>query len=312
MLEKITETSFYVMEHAKYVSLNETKLKDFAQKIKHSKPTHWLSSNPFGLLELSKEELALFLLIHGSMEFCFWGNPKWTITTEQKNLDGAFGLLYALLKEAKTNNQFLTPTYLKNLTEEEFKTILKGNVEIPLFQERYHRITSIRKILVEKKITSFYQEIENLTTDTELFEYLINTFPFLEDIRTYQGKTIYFYKLAQLMTSDILHLRAIKENIKIDVENLVGCADYKLPQVLHQFGVLQYTKELEQLLLEKKELKENSIEEIEIRAATIVAIHQLSKITEQSAIDINDMIWLQGQDKSLPWIPYHLTKTSSY
>lgn len=311
MLEKITETSFFVMKNAKYVSLNETKLQVFANKIKNTEPTHWLSSNPFGLLELEKEELALFLLIHGSMEFCFWGNPKWKIETEKGALDGAFALLYALLNEVKRNKHFLTPTYLKNLTKEEFQKILKGNIEIPLFQERYHRITAIGKILVEKNI-SFYDEIKNKTTDIELFEYLINTFPFLKDTRTYQGKTIYFYKLAQLMTSDILHLREIKENIKIDVHNLVGCADYKLPQVLHQFGVIQYQNELEQALLEKQELNENSIEEIEIRAATIVAIHHLSQITRKSAIEINDMIWLQGQDKSLDWISYHLTKTSSY
>ncbi len=312
MLEKITATTNFVIENANYVSIDEEKLQEFANKIKDTKTIHWLASNPFGLLNLSKEELSLFLLIYGSIDFCFWGNPKWTIQTEIGNLDGAFALLYALLKEAKENKQFLTPMYLKNLTEEQFETILKGNTKIPLFKERYYIITSIGKILVEKNITSFYQEINEKTTDTELFDYVIQTFPFLEDTRTYNGETIYFYKLAQLMTSDILHLRAMKENIKVDISHLVGCADYKLPQVLHQFGVISYKSELEQQLLNKQELEENSKEETEIRAATIVAIHRLSKITGIDAIEINDMIWLQGQDKSLPWIPYHLTKTPSY
>lgn len=312
MLEKIIETTNFVIENADYVSIDDIKIQEFANRIKDTKANHWLANNPFGLLNLSKEELSLFLLIYGSMDFCFWGNPKWTIQTEKGNLDGAFALLYALLKEAKENKQFLTPTYLMNLTEEQFEKILKGNVQIPLFKERYHRITSIGKILVEKHITSFYQEIKEKTTDTELFHYVIETFPFLEDTRTYNGKTIYFYKLAQLMTSDILHLRAIKENIKVDISHLVGCADYKLPQVLHQFGVITYKPELEQKLLEKQEIEENAKEETEIRAATIVVIRKLSEITGIDAIEINDMIWLQGQDKSLPWIPYHLTKTPSY
>ncbi len=166
--------------------------------------------------------------------------------------------------------------------------------------------------MVEKNITSFYKEIEKKTTDTELFYYLIQTFPFLEDTRTYNGETIYFYKLAQLMTSDILHLRTIKENIKVDICHLVGCADYKLPQVLHQFGVITYKPKLEQQILNKQEIKENAKEETEIRAATIIAIYKLSAITGMEAIEINDMIWLQSQDKSLSWIPYHLTKTPSY
>lgn len=313
MLEKITETTNFVIKNSNYVSINQENLQKFANKIKDTKPIHWLESNPFGLLDLPIEKLIFFLLIYDSMNFCFWGTPKWTIKTEENgNIDGAFALLYALLKEVKKNQDFLTPDYLKNLTEQQFETILKGNIQIPLFKERYDRITSIGKILVEKKITSFYQEIKSKTTDTKLFDYLIQMFPFLMDTRNYKNKQIYFYKLAQLMTSDILHLRAMKENITIDISHLVGCADYKLPQVLHQFGVTTYKTQLEQQLINKIELNENTYKEIEIRASTIVAIQKLSEITGINAIDINDMIWLQGQDKSRLWIPYHLTKTSSY
>ena len=312
MLEKIQLSTEEVMKNAKYVSIDENKLKEFALKIKNTKTSHWLANNPFGLLELSKEELSLFLLIYGSMDFCFCGNPKWTIETEIGDLDGAFALLYALLKEAKENPNFLTPKYLKELTKEEFHRILKGNVEIPLFEERYKRITTIGKILVEKEITSFYDVIKDKTIDSDLLEFLILTFPFLEDIRTYENKTIYFYKLAQLMTSDILHLRAIKENIEVDVSHLVGCADYKLPQVIHQYGLTTYNKELEDMLMNKQELEENSIYETEIRASVIVVIKKLKQLTGIDGIEINDLIWLQGQDKSLKWIPYHLTKTPSY
>lgn len=312
MLENIVRNSKYVVEHASYVSIDEEKLKIFANQIKTQKSIHWLSNNPFGLLELSKEELCMFLLIYGSIDFCFWGKPKWTIEINNGTLDGAFALLYALLKEVKNNKFFLTPTYLKELDKKEWARILKGNTKISLFEERFNRIKMIGNILLENNITSFYEEIKNLTVDTDLFMYLINTFPFLNDSRTFQNKTIYFYKLAQLLANDILHLRSLKENINVDTSHLIGCADYKLPQVIHQFGITNYINELEEKIINKEELLENSIEEIEIRAATIVVIQKLSHLTGIDAIEINDLIWLQSQDKSKKWKPYHLTKTTSY
>lgn len=311
MLKNIVKNSNWVMKQAQYVSINNEKLLEFSAIIKKSKAQHWLSTRN-ELFKLSKEELTFFIFIYDSINFSFWGNPKWTIKTEYGFLDGSIALLYVLLKEAKHNPLFLTPSYLKNITKEKFEKILHGNTQIPLLEERYQRIRAIGNILLNNKTTSFYQKISSFKTDKELFSYLISTFPFLEDKRTYHGKTIYFYKLAQLMTSDLLQLRALKENIKIDISNLVGCADYKLPQVIHQFGITQYQKELELKIQNKIELKENGQEETEIRAATIVVIERLSQLTNITPIIINDLIWLQGQDKSLNWKNYHLTRTTSY
>lgn len=311
MLKNIVKNSNWVMKQAQYVSINNEKLLEFSAIIKKFKAQHWLSTRN-ELFKLSKEELTFFMLIYDSINFSFWGNPKWTVKTEYGFLDGSIALLYVLLKEAKHNPLFLTPSYLKNITKEKFEKILHGNTQIPLLEERYQRMRPIGNILLKNKTTSFYQKISSFKTDKELFSYLISTFPFLEDKRTYHGKNIYFYKLAQLMTSDLLQLRVLKENIKIDISNLVGCADYKLPQVIHQFGITQYQKELELKIQNKIELKENGQEETEIRAATIVVIERLSQLTNITPIIINDLIWLQGQDKSLNWKTYHLTRTTSY
>ena len=43
-----------------------------------------------------------------------------------------------------------------------------------------------------------------------------NNFKSFEDKRMVECQEVYFYKLAQLLVSDILHLRECKENVKID------------------------------------------------------------------------------------------------
>ena len=84
---------------------------------------------------------------------------------------------------------------------------------------------------------------------------IVNSFKTFKDERTYNGKTIYFYKLAQLLTSDILHIREYLENVKVDYSNLIGCADYKIPQTLRALGIIEYDYELSNIIDARHELE---------------------------------------------------------
>lgn len=310
-LEKVLDTCSYVYENSKHVRIDINKVKVLAKDNRFNEKTaHWLSSNPYGILDLDVEDIINFLVIYDSIDCSFWGDPKWTIKTAKGDIDGAIALMYALqkLKEHKGNLDF------EKITFEEFSEALKGNVEIPLLEERYKVVSQVSKVINQKMQGNFYHYIKNITKDIVLFNTIINNFSSFEDIRIYDNKTIYFYKLAQLLTSDILHIRSLKEEITVDCSNLVGCADYKIPQVLRGLGILVYDKELSELVDNKKEVEENSIYEVEIRANMIVAINLIKKELNDKvdAIDINDIIWSFSQDKTKKLLPYHLTRTLSY
>ena len=95
---------------------------------------------------------------------------------------------------------------------------------------------------------------------------------------------------------------------------MVGCSDYKIPQVLRALGILEYSKDLENLVDNKKEIKINSVYEVEIRSNMIVVIDKIKKLLNNKvcAIDINDYIWKQSRNKYLHLKPYHLTRTINY
>lgn len=309
MLDKILETSNYVYNNAKYVKIDLLEIRKVAKSINCEDLAHWLSANQFGLLDLDINDIINFLVIFDSIDCSFWGNPKWTIETDEGKLDGAFALMYSLLnlRNKKGHLNF------EQISLEEFSECLKGNIDIPLLNERYKVVKSISEIINKKMAGNFYNYIKNITNDIELFNIIINNFPSFEDTRNYNGKTIYFYKLAQLLVSDILHIREIKEKLSVDYSHLVGCADYKIPQVLRNLNIIQYSSDLEYLIDNKKEIEENSIYEIEIRASMIVAIDLIKKeIKDVTAIDVNDAIWSLGQNKTLMSKPYHLTRTMSY
>ena len=310
MLDKIIKSCKYVANNSKSVKINETNLEKFIGKIKKVETEHWLAFSPYNLLDLPTETIINFLLVYEAIDFSFWGNPKWTIDTDNGKEDGSIALLYAILKYVKERNT----TDFSNITKDEFREILKGNVEIPLFEERYHIIRDVSKIVNENMNGNFYEFIKGITIDMELFNIIIKYFPNFKDERKYREKTIYFYKLAQLLTSDILHIRELKENIKVDYSHLVGCSDYKIPQVMRGLGILEYSDKLSNIIDNKKEIEVNSEYEIEIRANMLVAIDLIKKKLENKvcAIDINDYIWSQGRNKTIELKPYHLTRNTNY
>ena len=310
MLDKIIKSCKYVANNSKSVKINVTNLDNFIGKIKKVETEHWLAFSPYNLLDLPTETIINFLLVYEAIDFSFWGNPKWTIDTSNGKEDGSIALLYAILKYVKERNT----TDFSNITKDEFREILKGNVEIPLFEERYHIIRDVSKIVNENMNGNFYEFIKGITIDMELFNIIIKYFPNFKDERKYREKTIYFYKLAQLLTSDILHIRELKENIKVDYSHLVGCSDYKIPQVMRGLGILEYSDKLSNIIDNKKEIEVNSEYEVEIRANMLVAIDLIKKKLENKvcAIDINDYIWSQGRNKTIELKPYHLTRNTNY
>ena len=310
ILENIFKSSLYVANNSQYVKINQLAIKKVIKKYKFITPKHWLSTNPFGILNLDIKDLVNFLVIFGTIDCSFWGEPKWTIQKEDQNIDGAFALIYALLnlRNKKGHLNF------EKISFKEFQEVLKGNIDIPLIKERYEKVVNVSKIINTKMGGNFYNYIKDITSDRELFQIIIDNFPEFKDERTYKGQKIYFYKLAMLLTADILQIRFLKENILVDCSNLMACADYKIPQVLRGLGILEYTEELEKLIDNKIEIAENSVYEVEIRANMIIAINYLKEelLNKLSVIEINDIIWNLGQDKSIDFLPYHRTRTMNY
>lgn len=309
MLEDIKDTCKCVMDNSKYVKINYDKLDDFINHIDYDKLKNWLLYNPYNLLELGVERIINFLLIFESIDYSFWGNPKWEIDTNDGKKDGSDALLYAMIMYVKETKN----TDFSKVSFDEFKDLLKGNVEIPLLKERYETVVNISKVVNEKMGGSFYNYIKDIYSDKELFNIIVNNFESFRDEREYEGKTIYFYKLAQLLTSDILHIREALENIKVDYSNLIGCADYKIPQTLRALNIIEFDDELAKLVDNKERLEVSSKYEVEIRASQIVVIDYISKkLINYNSMDINDFLFIYSKKVKDIAKPYHLCRNTNY
>lgn len=307
LLDRIKDSALYVSNNSKYVKINYEKIEEVLASGSFNDIRYWLDTNPFDILDMNYRDIVNFLLVlHTIGDYCFWGEPKWEIDTEIGKLDGSYAMMYILINRFKNNSDM-------NMRYEEFADMLKGNVEIPLLKERYNCLVEMNTYL-DGIGKDFYDEIKDIRVDIELLDYVVSTFSYFKDEGIYNGEIVYFYKRAQLLVSDILHVRKMLENIEVDYSNLMGCADYKIPQVMNALGMLEYEYDLEFKLARKDEIEENSDMEIEIRANDLVVIDYIYQKLDGKIcrMDINDYIWLLGQDKSKINKNYHRTKTIHY
>ncbi len=307
LIEKLNTSYKYACENSQYVKINYEKVDEMIKKIEESKISYWLESNPFDIFDMNLESIINFLLIYHSIgDYCFWGNPKWEIETSLGKLDSSYAIMYLIINRFKEGKTF-------NMSFKDFKKFLEGNVEIPLLEDRYNNLVQMNQF-IEQQNKSFYELIKDFDKDIQLLEFIINNFKYFEDKSKYKGREIYFYKRDQLLTSDILHVMESVGKKKVDYSHLIGCADYKIPQVMRCYGMLEFNDELMEKVDNQIELLENSEEEIEIRANDLEIIdyiyEKLGKRYQKMAI--NDFIWLLGQDKSNMNKPYHRTLTNHY
>ncbi len=306
IFDKLNSSFKLVLENNNLVTIDYKKVDELINTFDSNSITYWLDSNPFNILNMNVESIINFLLIYHTIgDYCFFGNPKWEIDTVNGKMDGSFAIMYLIIERFKINNDF-------NMSFSEFSDLLKGNVEIPLLKNRYDNLVIMNDFI--RKNGSFYDLIKNYNSDIELFSFIINNFSYFKDVSIFHDNEILYYKRAQLLVSDILHVLKSKTGIDVDYSHLIGCADYKIPQVLRCYGCIKFSKELEDKVDNMILIDENSIEELSIRSATLEVINYIYlKLNKKFyRMDINDYLWLLSQDKVMMNKPYHRTITNHY
>ena len=75
----------FVVDHSKYVKIDEEKIDEFVNNLDEVKYTHWCKDIN---LNLEEDEWILLVFLIESMNFCFWLKPKWKIDYHGEVLSG--------------------------------------------------------------------------------------------------------------------------------------------------------------------------------------------------------------------------------
>ena len=311
----IVDSIYYVVNHSNYVFINKANISSVLPLLTGTRKTSWLNSDILDLSKLNEEQIILYFLLCESFNFCFWDSDiKWKIEFHGEWYSGSYGVFYAVAKAIENGKLSLDVSCLEKLTMEDLDDIFYGTTSIPLLRERF---AILQGLVCELKNISSLTKLFDVSTDIELLDRIVNTFHNFRDISLYHGKEVYFFKRAILLVGDFsLNVDSISKKIK-DNNQMLGCADYKIPQVLRHFGILEYSKELSLLVDNKQEVPKNSDMEIEIRANMLYCIELIkealvSQGKDLNSIEIDNALWLLSKNPSVKDRPHHLTKTTNY
>ena len=142
-MNKVLESIKPVIERSRYVKINEENIRKVCKEFNLNDVRYWMDACPFDLSNLNDQNKLDFIFVFDSMNFCYWGDPKWTIEYQGKPYDGAYGMIAALGKAVDSGIPILEAEYLANTAKEGLMEVLRGNVIIPLFEERLRILREI-------------------------------------------------------------------------------------------------------------------------------------------------------------------------
>ncbi len=313
-----------VMRSSRYVTLDAAAAKTLA--------TRWAAeawAETTGLDSLhwndGTERTVNFVLLLDALNFCFWaepGQPRWRIQWQDRDLDGYNALAAALSRAMEGGYPLWQAEYLAALRREDLAEVLRptaGSSEIPLFDARLANAREIGRVLLEKYHGQFSAAVQSARQSAvSLVSLLVGDFDSFRDVAWQDGNRVPFFKRAQICVAD-LHSAFGGQGYGTfsDLNELTAFADYKLPQLLRQLGVLVYSAELAEKVDNLQLLEPGGDEEVEIRSATIWGVEWLRRELSMRgahypASAIDQRLWTTSQTMPDGTLPYHRTRTIYY
>jgi hypothetical protein len=324
---RVLETTRLVVDASRLVTIDRERVEAVAEQ---------LAGEPEAVADWSHElhppahddvELANLVLVLDALNFCFWnipdtGRPRWRVTYGGQQYDGYWALAVALRRAVESGIPLADPEYLATLTEDDVATILAGDPgsdPIPLLHARLEHLREVGRTLLARWDGQFLEAINEAGgSAAKLVREVLAGLPSFRDTAPWNGHEIRFYKRAQILVADIFGAFDGKgPGAFHDLQTLTAFADYKVPQVLRQHGILRYDPALTARIANYQLIPPDSDEEIEIRAATIWGVELLRQALAQRgrelpayAIDLS--LWQSGQSLQASSEPYHRTLTVFY
>lgn len=129
------------------------------------------------------------------------------------------------------------------------KHILRGDdkeMGVPLLSMRVKCLHEVGNVLLKKYNGTFQTCVTAANKSAlSLIKIIVEDFPCFQDDSMFKNKKVTFYKRAQILVSDLWSCFQGKSWGEFhDIEKLTMFADYRVPQALVHFGVLQYDQKL--------------------------------------------------------------------
>jgi hypothetical protein len=281
---------------------------------------------PFGIGTGDANEAIDFILIADSIDTAFTdfsSHEKFQVDFDGQHWSDSEAEFACLKRAMDAGIPILEGQFWVKATKAQMESIFAGNIRMPMLDEKLEVLQQVGRVLSESYGGHFYKFVRACSPrlydrGNGIIEKMVKEFPRFNDVSTFEGHEIKFYKLAQLgvwMLYSTLH-KSGKFRLD-DPEKMSAFADYIVPAALRLLNITSYSKELERTINTYQLIPRDSSQEIEIRAhclyATALLTEEVNKVRgpkEQVIIpQIDARLWTHYHKTS--W-PHHLTETIMY
>jgi hypothetical protein len=321
----ILQSTRTVLLEGEHVWINQPSLSQLAtqwthaaQELNSPQATGWYEQYHF---YDGTEKTVNWLLLLDALNFCFWAEPhetRWSIDYHGTQLNGYWAEAASLTRAVEDGLPLWDAMYLSTISAEDMAAIFRGQGTIPLFAERVQNAREVGRVLLDRFDGQFANAIASVGYDAiKLIELLIEHFSSFRDVTHHRRQEVRFLKRAQICAADLAgSFKGQQWGALTRLDQLTAFADYKLPQVLRHYHVIEYEPALAERVDQQDLLAAGSEEEIEIRAATIWACELLRQEMQRSGYErtpaaIDQQLWIIGQTSD-QMHPYHRTRTMYY
>lgn len=253
------------------------------------------------------------ILLVDTLNFCFWPCCDW----EYDRLASAIRTAAVKFDDSGCGPDPLDPVWWSTLSESELAEVLGG--QLPEMQERARLV---REIGVSISST-WGCLVTNMIVAAggsacKLVDLVTSSFAGFRDACIYRGRQIFLLKRAQIFVADVWGMLNGKGLGSFDdMDELTMFADYRVPQLLRDAGVMVYSDHLTAIVDSCTELLAGSEEETQIRCATVHAVELLTQALKKKggrvfSVQVDWLLWQKGESQRLSLRPHHRTRTIFY
>ncbi len=318
---EVLESSRFVARESRWVRIDHMALSGFAGRLASTNavPPAWDHVHHYSG---APEQVVAYILVVDTVNFCFWPTPgeeAWGVRIGNQHVSGYHGLAAALKRALESGAPLTDARFLAELSVEGLSALLGGRGRLQLMEERAQALRELGRALVRfhgGEAWRLVAAVQGWAGD--LARLLAHRCASFRDVAVYRNRAVYFYKRGQIVAAD-LHgaLGGNGWGAFHDLDRLTAFADYKLPQVLRDLGVLVYEEPLASRVDRGERLEPGAPEEVEIRANTIVAVEGICEAVARLGrpmrpFEVDGLLWHMGQQERHRSRPYHRVRTVYY
>lgn len=306
-MDDVRASSAWVAARSSHVVVDSSGIEKAVEEIQDSIPKvkwdfegiHYFDNGPLTVQ---------YLFVLDALNFCFWPDK-----------DLSYDHLALGLKEALQNDKSVFDAdRLQKITGPQLRELLKWPRPLPLENERVRLLHEVGLELERSFEGKASKLVESCgKSAANLVALVTRHFPGFRDHSVYKGHQVFLYKRAQIFAADLWGAFEGQGYGEFnDISSITIFADYIVPAVLRQLGVLRYSSDLASIIEANREIGSGSEEEVELRACSIYAVEKmrelLSKKSGNQVLSVELDLWLWSFGIQCQSLQHHRTLSIYY